>query len=82
LDDAHNFENPCFRFFFYSSDRNEPIHVHVEKEECSAKIWIEPVRLEKSSEFTRKDINRILEIINENLEYLVRKWHEFFANGN
>jgi hypothetical protein len=31
-----------FRFFFYSSDRYEPAHVHVEKGEGIGKIWLEP----------------------------------------
>jgi len=31
-----------YRFYFYTADSNEPAHVHVEKGEGSAKIWLEP----------------------------------------
>lgn len=31
-----------FRFFFYSNENDEPIHVHVEKAEASGKVWLEP----------------------------------------
>jgi hypothetical protein len=38
-----------YRLFFYSADRDEPAHVHVEREEGKAKFWLEPVRLEKAA---------------------------------
>jgi Domain of unknown function (DUF4160) len=37
-----------YRFFFYASDRAEPVHVHVEGGDGSAKFWLAPVRLHAS----------------------------------
>ena len=34
-----------YRFLFYSSDAEEPPHVHVERDDNSAKFWLSPVRL-------------------------------------
>ena len=48
-----------FRFFFYAGDGSEPPHVHVERDDCEAKVWLDPVRLERSRGFNPKDINRI-----------------------
>jgi hypothetical protein len=31
-----------FRFFFYSTERQEPPHVHVEKGDGEAKLWLQP----------------------------------------
>ena len=31
-----------YRFYFYAGDRNEPAHIHVEKGDGVAKIWLEP----------------------------------------
>ena len=33
-----------FRFFFYSNEGDplEPLHIHVRKAECVAKLWLEP----------------------------------------
>lgn len=69
-----------YRFFFFSGDRDEPPHIHVERDENHAKFWLDPVRLEESSGFTAKDVNRIQSLIEENAVLLLRRWHEFF-NG-
>ena len=49
-----------YRFFFYASDRDEPQHVHVEREDKIAKFWLNPVRLQGSGGFSRAEIARIL----------------------
>jgi len=69
-----------YRFFFYSADRYEPIHVHVERDECAAKFWLDPVRLEWSRGFPRAELRGIEAIIKENDALLVRAWHEYFGN--
>jgi hypothetical protein len=45
-----------YRFFFYGDDREEPPHVHVEREDHLAKFWLEPVRLQRSVGFGRVEI--------------------------
>jgi hypothetical protein len=69
-----------YRFFFYSGDRDEPPHIHVERDDCEAKFWLNPVALERSRLFARKEINRIQEIIEENQQQLLDSWDEYF-NG-
>jgi hypothetical protein len=34
-----------FRLFFVSFDGSEPIHVHVRREDMSAKVWLSPLRM-------------------------------------
>ena len=41
-------ENGPDRFFFYSGDRDEPPHVHVERDRNKAKFWLDQVRLQNS----------------------------------
>lgn len=67
-----------FRFFFYAGDGGEPPHVHVERDDCEAKFWLDPVRLERSRGFRRKEINRIHELVEEHQEQLLGGWNEFF----
>ena len=69
-----------YRFFFYSGDRDEPPHVHVERDDCEAKFWLDPIRLERSRGLSRKEINQIQAIITENQQHLLDQWHDYF-NG-
>lgn len=68
-----------YRFFFYSGDRREPPHVHVEREHCHAKFWLNPVRLQASGGFGRTEINKLESLVFENEAHLLREWHAFFG---
>ena len=54
-----------YRFFFFARDRDEPPHIHVEREDKLAKFWLDPVRLQSSGEYTRHEIIRIQRIAGE-----------------
>ena len=68
-----------YRFFFYAGDLNEPVHVHVERDDCTAKFWLEPIRLQSSGGFSRSELNQIYNLLEEHHELLVRSWNEFFG---
>ena len=72
------FSNGPYRFFFYAGDRDEPIHVHVERDDSIAKFWIEPIRLQRSSGFRSTDLSRIRRIIVEKQDDIVEFWNEYF----
>ena len=40
-----------YRLFFWASDRNEPAHVHVERDDRLARFWLNPVRLQSNGGF-------------------------------
>jgi hypothetical protein len=69
-----------YRFFFYAGDRDEPPHVHVERGDNLAKFWLDPVRLQRSGGFSRKEINSINRLVEENTEFLLGKWNDFFTD--
>jgi hypothetical protein len=69
----------AYRFFFYAGDGGEPPHVHAERDDCEAKFWIDPVRLERSRGFSRKEINRLRRLVEEYREQLLEGWNEFFG---
>jgi len=69
-----------YRFFFYSGDRDEPPHIHVERERNKAKFWLDPVRLQYSRGFSQSEINRIQRLVEENRERFLRRWNEFFSD--
>lgn len=67
-----------YRFFFYAGDAEEPVHIHCERDEHTAKFWLDPVHLDRSKGFGSSEINRVQEIVEEHRDTLVRRWHEFF----
>jgi hypothetical protein len=68
-----------YRFFFYSGDRGEPPHVHVERDQNVAKFWLDPIRLQTSGGFPRHEIRRIQRIILNNQTSLMERWNEYFS---
>ena len=68
-----------YRFFFYSGDRDEPPHIHVERDNHIAKYWLQPVRLQNSGRFKRKELNRIQKLVEENQIEFLEEWNEYFS---
>lgn len=67
-----------YRFFFYAGDRDESLHVHVERQGKVAKFWLDPVRLQQSGRFGRTEIAEIHNIIIQHRERFVEAWNEYF----
>ncbi len=68
----------AYRFYFYSYDCGEPRHMHVDRENMSAKFWLDPdVSLAKNYGFKRKELRNIERIIRDNLERLRNEWDAF-----
>ncbi len=67
-----------YRFFFFAGDRDEPPHIHVEREDKVAKFWLDPVRLQSSGGFSRNEIIRIQRVVNEYQIQLREAWNAYF----
>ncbi|MEQ8554350.1 MAG: DUF4160 domain-containing protein [Cyclobacteriaceae bacterium] len=67
-----------YRFYFYSADGDEPTHVHVQRDDYTAKFWVNPVRLDKNLGFRNKEINELFRMIEENQLFIIEKWNEYF----
>ena len=67
-----------YRFFFYSNENDEPPHIHIEKGDASAKIWLNPIEVENAYEFSSREMKQILEIITTNRFILINAWNEYF----
>ena len=73
------FESGPYRFFFYSADREEPPHVHVEREANRAKFWLTPVSPARSGGFAATELLRIERIVRQQQQTLLRAWNEYFV---
>ncbi len=67
-----------FRFFFYAGDREEPQHVHVERDDRIAKFWFDPIRLQSSGGLSRTEIARVQRLVAEHRSQLVEAWDAYF----
>jgi len=68
-----------YRFYFYSSDGDEPLHIHVQRDQAVAKFWLHPIRYEYSIGFRPVEIRRIQGIIEAQSETLTEAWNEHFS---
>jgi hypothetical protein len=70
----------AYRFYFYSHEPNEPPHIHIDKDNLSAKFWLEPVALAKNIGFRAKELRKLESLVRENQTKLVEAWNEYFSN--
>ena len=67
-------------FLFLLCGRDEPPHVHVERDDNVAKFWVDPVRLAESGGFRRNELREIERIVSENETVILEAWHGFFGS--
>jgi hypothetical protein len=70
------FRTHGYRFFFFSREAEEPIHVHVESAERYAKFWIDPVQLAESYGFLGRQLREIRGLIQDHEQEIRKKWDE------
>lgn len=68
------------RFFFFSNEGTEPPHVHVESGSKYAKFWLQPVALAVSYDYSSRELREVREIVVENRQQFLRRWHEHFSS--
>ena len=68
-----------YRFFWYSADRKEPPHVHVERDEKTAKFWLTSLELARNSGFSYRELTKIRAIIEEHQQEWLARWRREFG---
>ncbi len=66
-----------YRLFFYAND-HLPVHIHIEKDNKTAKFNLEPLELIYTRRFKALEMLEMRKLVEENLEYLINKWYEYF----
>jgi hypothetical protein len=71
-----------WRFFFYSNEGSEPIHIHAEKGDMECKYWILVDEVEITEAFSHKlspaARREVKKIIYQHFDILVLAWDEHF----
>jgi hypothetical protein len=76
------FRTDGYRFYFYSHEPNEPPHVHVDRAEATAKVWLHDLTFAKERGFRSKERSDILTIVEQHRAALLEAWHEHFSQGS
>src|SRR5437588_7674974 len=70
-----------YRFYFYSHEPNEPPHVHVDRNDCSAKFWLQRVELARNFGFSPRELRRIQKLVIENVADFLEAWDGHLGAG-
>lgn len=67
-----------YNFVFFSSDREEPMHIHVKRDDKLVKFWLSPNKQAKNRGFSAHELRRIERLVDKHHDTLVEAWHEYF----
>ena len=66
-----------YRIYFHSHEPNEPAHVHVDRDDQSAKFWLAPVSLARNLGYGATELNKIQRLVQKHEAELVEAWNEY-----
>lgn len=68
-----------YRFYFLSNEEKR-MHVHIECPDGMAKFWIEPiVSLAVYHKFNSVKLNEIEKLVEKHRDEIIKKWQEYFG---
>ena len=70
----------AYRFYFYSHEPNEPPHIHIDRDNLTAKFWLNSVSLAHSIGFPDKELRKLQSMVIENQTQLLEAWYEYFGD--
>lgn len=70
----------AYRYYFYSNEKGEPPHIHVQRERFLAKFWLNPVALAGSKGFASHELRSIQQHVEENRKIFLEAWNEHIGN--
>jgi hypothetical protein len=68
-----------YRFYFYSHEPNEPPHIHIDRDNLSAKFWLEPIGLARNFGYSPKELRKVQSLIIEHQTELLEAWNGHFG---
>lgn len=68
-----------YRFFFYSNEGHEPVHVHAEKGGGLAEFWLEPISMAWQQGFTQAQLKTIRKLIDTHHGQFIGTWNDYFG---
>ena len=73
-------EDGPYRLYFYTHDLvHEPPHVHIDRDDLSAKFWLNPVALARNLGFSAVELRRIERLVIAHQSDLLQKWYKAYG---
>jgi len=66
-------------FIFYSHERNEPPHIHADRNEKSTKFWLNPVAFAANFGFSSSELAKVQSIVETNRVLFLEEWNGYFG---
>jgi hypothetical protein len=73
------------RFYFFSNEGRprEPIHIHAERGDAEARLWLVPdTKVAETFGFSRREQAELVRIVELRRDEILRAWHEHFREGD
>jgi hypothetical protein len=71
-----------YRFYVYSHEPNEPAHIHIDRDDSSAKFWLQPVSLARNRGFSARELRQVHGLVEQHQAELLEGWNEFFGGDD
>lgn len=71
----------AYQFYFYSHEPNDPQHVHIDKDDASAKFWLERIALARNVGFSARELGALQRLVTEHRDVLIAACYGFFGTG-
>lgn len=68
-----------YRFYFYSREPNEPPHVHIDRDDRSAKVWLHDCAVAANIGFPAKELNVTQGLVRQHQSAFQKGWNDFFS---
>ena len=66
-----------YRFYFHSHEPNEPQHIHVDRDDVSAKFWLGPVALAMNLGFKAPELRKVERLVSKHETVFLEAWHAY-----
>ncbi len=78
--DAHDSSTSGVSFLFLQQRAERAAAYHVDRDNLSAKFWLEVVALARNRGFAARELRQLAIIVTANQEKFLEAWHEYFDN--
>jgi hypothetical protein len=68
-----------YRFYFFSNEGDEPAHIHIDRDDATAKIWLEDLSVARAVGFSTKQLRELSDKVRDEREQFLEAWRAYFS---